>query len=158
MPKAAKTQAKAPKKAGRKPGRRTLLTARVRQRFIEAIQKGASYELAARAAGISERTFYNWKARAEAGERRFVQFVQELTRAEAEGAEKLLDSIIKAAEAQGGDWRAAAWLLERRFPDVYAKRQPAEAPQLPKAPAEGGAAGGPDGVRKVLEQIAARGA
>jgi len=45
-----------------------------------------------------------------------------LTRAEAQCALALLDAITRAATAKAdGDWRAAAWLLERKFPKDFGK-------------------------------------
>lgn len=41
--------------------------------------------------------------------------------------------ILKSAEM--GDWKAAAWLLERRMPEMYAKRElPPIRPEAPEAP------------------------
>ena len=49
----------------------------------------------------------------------YCEFRKDFQRAIAESAETLLNQIrVKAHE----DWRAAAFILERRFPDDYGKR------------------------------------
>ena len=75
------------------------------RRILDALRDGATYEIAARAAGTSPRTFRRWRANHD-------DLRQRVERAEAEGAEDALDVVRKAADE--GDWRAASWLLERR--------------------------------------------
>jgi hypothetical protein len=73
--------------------------------ILEALRDGATYEDAARSAGISPRTFRRWR-------RRYGDLETRVQRAEAEAATAALDVIGEAAES--GDWRAASWLLEQR--------------------------------------------
>jgi hypothetical protein len=73
--------------------------------MLDALEDGATYEIAARAAGISARTFRRWRTKHSA--------IREcVERAEAEAATEALGVIREAAES--GDWRAAAWELENR--------------------------------------------
>jgi hypothetical protein len=55
-----------------------------------------------------------------------VEFLQAIKDSEGEGAETCLAVIRKAA--LDGIWTAAAWLLERRYPDLYGRvtRAPVE--------------------------------
>lgn len=81
------------------------------------------------AAGISERSFYDYMKRAEAdleaGKKTiFSRFIQSYKKAEAVHKMKRLAQIQAAAE--GGNWQAAAWELERCYPDEYGKRVAAE--------------------------------
>jgi hypothetical protein len=64
-------------------GRRSLLSPAVRTALIEAIEGGAFDWVAAEAAGISRRTFYDWMKRGEAGEEPFAELVGVLRRARA---------------------------------------------------------------------------
>ncbi len=99
--------------------RPTKLTDRVKKNIISAIRAGLSYERAALFAGISESTFYNWKERGEReGEGIYFEFLEDLKKAEIEGEVRNLAIISKAAEKQ---WQAAAWLLERRYPDLWGR-------------------------------------
>jgi hypothetical protein len=62
-------------------------------------------------AGIAESTYHRWIERGEAGESPFREF-SELTRASrAEARSKHVRTIRKAGRE--GDWKAAAWFLER---------------------------------------------
>lgn len=81
------------------------------------------------AANISERSFYEYLNRGEAdlqaGKKSiFTRFFQSYKKAETMHKLKRLNQIEKAAEE--GNWQAAAWELERCYPDEYGKRIAAE--------------------------------
>ncbi len=104
------------------PGARpTKFTKETTDRLFAAIRAGLPYHLAADAAGISETTFYEWQRgefpRGSDKELR-AQFSEELTRARGSSAARLITIINTAAPT---DWRAAAWILERRFPKDFGK-------------------------------------
>jgi len=80
-------------------------------RIIQAIDMGATYELAAGYAGISPDTMTNWKDKHS-------DFSDKLREAEGRAAVKWLAKIEQAAT---DDWKAAAWKLERRHPQAYGK-------------------------------------
>lgn len=71
------------------------------------------------ALGISESTFYRWANQPRTRLHR--AFSEALKKAEARHKAALLASIRDAAMADGRNWTAAAWLLERKFPDEYAR-------------------------------------
>jgi len=76
------------------------------RRILDALEDGATRGAAARAAGVSPRTLRRWTNDCDELEERVI-------RAEAE-AETDAVGIIRDAAAEG-DWRAAAWLAEKRF-------------------------------------------
>lgn len=80
-------------------------------RIIQALDLGATYELAAGYAGISVDTLLRWRAR-------YADFAAKLCEVEGRAAVKWLAKIEAAAT---GDWKAAAWKLERRYPHAYGK-------------------------------------
>jgi len=85
------------------------------------VRSGLPFRLAAEAAGISETTFTCWQSgKLPRGADRALKasFSAQLTRARGESALRLSGLISRAAT---DDWRAAAWLLERRFPRDFAK-------------------------------------
>jgi class 3 adenylate cyclase len=106
--------------------RPSKFTSEVRERMLIAIRAGNFVEVAARYAGISASTYYEWCARGERGEPGFAEFVEAVDQALAEAEVRLVSRISKAA--QEGDWRAAAWKLPRRFRERWAQ----VAPQEPK--------------------------
>lgn len=106
----------------RKTGRPTKLTPAITKKIVKALKAGATHDLAALYAGISRTTFYDWKARGEAGEEDFSDFSDAIALAEGKGAVELLEKI-KLATKDPKEWRAGAWLLERRYPEQYGKQQ-----------------------------------
>lgn len=94
-------------------GRRTKYTEETVAKIEQAISIGATYKLAAQYAGINEATLHEWRNKKP-------EFSERLSRAEGKAAIQSL-ATIRAAAPQ--DWRAASWLLERRYPDEYGKRE-----------------------------------
>ena len=100
-------------------GRRTKLTPEVQDRILQAVRAGLRYREAALAAGIDERTFYNWKRRGEEAKSGiYFQFFQSLKEAEARGELALLARIQAASQET---WQAAAWILERRHRERWGR-------------------------------------
>lgn len=109
-------------------GRPSKLNDEVEARICEALELGYPHEAAAAYAGISARAFYNWKAKGEKAQRgRYVQFVQAVKKAEAMG-EGALVHVVRTAALR--DWKAAMTMLERRWPQRWARRvfKPDDAP------------------------------
>jgi transposase-like protein len=116
---------------GRKIGRPTECNAKTIKRITDAVRFGLSYERAARAAGIEYQTMRNWIQRAEAerarletepgtsvlqSEQPFLDFFEALSQAEADGEYQNARRVYQAA---AGNWRAAAWILERRHSHTW---------------------------------------
>lgn len=102
--------------------RKTDIDPDVQSKLVEAIELGSTYELAAQYAGVSYRTLRNWITRAENDEEEcFVHFLHALKEAEGKGAFSLLRKINTAAG--DGNWQAAAWILERRYPESYGRQR-----------------------------------
>jgi hypothetical protein len=92
--------------------RRSKLTPAVQQRICDAIGIGATYEHAAAYGGIHYDTLRQWCATKPA-------FSEALKAAEARAVVGWLAKIEQAASA--GTWQAAAWKLERRYPQLYGR-------------------------------------
>lgn len=92
--------------------RPTKYTPDVVKRITDAIKLGATYELAAAYGGITYDTFNDWNKRKP-------EFSKAIKDAEGEGATKWLAKIEQAAS--DGAWQAAAWKLERRYPQQYGR-------------------------------------
>ena len=69
---------------------------------------------------ISETTFYRWLQKPTNRLHRALS--EALKKAEADYKGELLESIMETATRQKNpQWTAAAWLLERKYPDEYAQ-------------------------------------
>ena len=100
--------------------RPTKLTLDIQKKIVELIEEGQFAETTANCVGITERTYYNWIQRGKNEEcGPYFQFFQAIEQASAKSEVEALDIIWKASER---DWRAAAWYLERRFPNKWGKR------------------------------------
>jgi len=101
-------------------GRPSKFGPEVCERICHALALGASYKLAAKHGGIQYKTFNRWRKRGADGDNKFSGFADAVRRAEGEAAVKWLSHIEDAAE--DGAWQAAAWKLERRYPESYSTR------------------------------------
>lgn len=86
----------------------------VAERIAQGIKLGLTYDLAAAFGGITYETFRVWREKKPA-------FSALVERVEAEGAAVNMGRIQK--EAQEGDWRAAAWIIEHRYGKQFAKTE-----------------------------------
>jgi hypothetical protein len=104
-------------------GRPSAYNLQVHKQIIDALKSGGYKTHAAHAAGISRDTLDNWIEAGRAGREPFVRFAQECDKARADDALRN-QAIVSAAAVRRieGDWKAAAWLLERKYPKLYGKR------------------------------------
>ena len=115
-------------------GRPTKLNYKVREKIVQAIKAGNYIETAAAYAGINKSTLYDWLKRGEREKQRvaknpryrirksekiYVEFSDAVEKALAEAEMRDVLLIGKAAEEQ---WQAAAWRLERKFPDRWGRK------------------------------------
>jgi hypothetical protein len=111
----------------------TKLTPEVVALFTTSIRAGASLDTAAKYVGVAQGTMRKWlsegrNALQRAGSpeeadpkyRDQVAFVVEVDEALSEFKINLTGTILVAGREQ---WQANAWLLERRFPDEFGRRQ-----------------------------------
>jgi len=109
----------------KKTGRKSKLTTATTEKICEAIKMGCTYKLSCQYAGIDTSTFYLWmKDGREGTDKTKVEFFNSIKKAEADCA---FSTLKKINEASSEDWRAGAWLLERRH--QYIKNPPADKEQ-----------------------------
>jgi hypothetical protein len=92
--------------------RPTKYTPQTVERIVKAIELGATYDLACHYAGISYELFRQWMQDR-------VAFFEAVKEAEGRAALGWLEKIERAAG--DGNWQAAAWKLERRYPHLYGR-------------------------------------
>lgn len=113
---------------------RSKLTPERTNTFLQAIELGSTIDLAAQAAGWSRALAHAYLAQGRharttleeggtitADDRRKLDFLDAYEKAEGTMARAALASIVRAAQDRR-HWTAAAWLLERRFPETYGRR------------------------------------
>ena len=86
-------------------------------RAVQLKKGGANNKDIAAAIGVTESTFSRWINEPKSDLQKQLQ--QELKKAEADYKNALLAVIAKASRER--DWKAAAWLLERKYPSEYAR-------------------------------------
>lgn len=122
MPKAI-TKAKRPlKRVGRKPDG---ITEAQTVQLEKLLSSHPSTITACTLAGVEERTYYKWIEKADEPDalKIYVQFRQRMRVARQLGKMSKVQIIHTAATGPDGDWRAAAWLLERTHPDEFAPKE-----------------------------------
>jgi hypothetical protein len=101
-----------------KTGRPPKLASEPAAVVLEYVRNGCPRRFAASAACIGRSTLMRWIARGKAERKgQFRDFCDALKKAEAEAVYGRLERINAAAEK--GTWQAAAWFLERRYPDEF---------------------------------------
>jgi hypothetical protein len=128
-------QKKEPAKPKKNAGRKTaLLQPHMEQTLLDYIRIGTPVRIAVTTAGVSEQTFYSWINRGMAERERlklvkgakenptevvFLKFLEQVEQAKAEAVTKKVAVIAKSGN--DGDWRAAAWWLERQMPEEFGR-------------------------------------
>ena len=96
-----------------KRGRKPLLNDERKKRILEALELGATYEIAAEAGGITRTTLFRYLRRGENEKTgQFADFYKEFKTSEAKNALNCLQTLN--IESRNGNWKCAQWLLERR--------------------------------------------
>jgi hypothetical protein len=96
-------------------------------KVVKLIRMGIPPSVAAEAHGIDQGEFVEWMRKGQlsgSGHGNFRQFYEEVCKAEADFEARLVSTISTASI---GDWKAAAWLAERRFPERYVRKPVSEA-------------------------------
>jgi hypothetical protein len=103
-------------------GRPSKLTGDLQGKLVEAIASGLPLKSAAAIAGICYETLNRWKKKGESQNAgpEYRQFCHALEQANAAAMQYHLQNI---AEKGKDDWRASAWILERRFRTDFGKDQ-----------------------------------
>jgi hypothetical protein len=104
-----------------KIGRPTKLNIDVANRILDALRLGVPQSTATAYAGISRSTYYRWLAVADDSDApdEFRDFRDAVRTARAEAEVR---SIAVIQNASDRSWQAAAWFLERSFPEHWARK------------------------------------
>ena len=101
-------------------GRIRKLTKEVEETILRHLKAGAYLNYAAEAAGIEYRTLAYWLEWGAEGKKPYAAFALQVRKLRAEDAIRSQSVITRAQLGYiEGDWKAAAWSLERKHPKVY---------------------------------------
>jgi hypothetical protein len=104
-----------------KPGQPTMLTPEASAIFLQQLRSGNYLEVAAALAGVDRTTVYQWLRK---GRKQptgiYHDFLALVEEAQAHAECRLVSLVAKAAADQ---WQAAAWHLERKFPDRWGRKE-----------------------------------
>jgi hypothetical protein len=109
------------RRAGR--GRTVGLTPRIQQIIRDAIAAGNYQKVAAQAAGISEDTLMKWRQRGRRGVEPYASLEKAIEVADQDCEMTLVAKVMGATDK---DWRAAAMMLERKYPERWSKMRERE--------------------------------
>lgn len=103
---------------GKPRGRpRGAITPTVEDKIIEALGNSANMEQAAAFAGIGLSTLHRHRYADKTFEQRCI-VARDLSKY------RLVEQIADKGKAKDGPWQALAWILERRYPNEYGRRDP----------------------------------
>lgn len=108
--------------APKRTGRPSKLTPAVKDKIVTAVASGVFQDIAARYAGIDPATFYRWMEKGmdpDQPDPRYGEFREAIETAKAQSEVRSV-ALINAA-AQRGTWQAAAWYLERSYPQRWGR-------------------------------------
>lgn len=114
-------------------GRPIKLTPDLQKQITDVIRAGNYIETAAAFAGLHKSTLYDWMKRGAKERQRvagtnkrmlkkelpFVEFSDAIEKALAESEVR---DVMRVGEASKTDWKAAAWRLERKFPQKWGRK------------------------------------
>ena len=103
--------------------RKLTLTDELIDNLCKCISNGLNNKDACAMCGVTEDTFYKWLREAEDNNKVTnkgikVKLAESLKKAEAKFKAFHLGNITKSASS---DWKASAWILERKFPKEFAR-------------------------------------
>jgi len=117
-------------------GRKSKLNDEITDKVCKAVAAGNFLQTAAEYAGVSVSTIHAWMARGEeaqdrkeAGkrvpksERKFLNFYLQVRKSRTEVEAR---NVVTVSRQATSDWRAAAWFLERSFPQHWGKKSSME--------------------------------
>lgn len=120
--------------------RPSKINPKIQAKICDAIRAGNYIETAAAHAGINKSTLYEWmkrgarekdrveraggRAKVKKSEAEFVEFSNAVEKALADAEVR---DVMIVANAATTDWRAAAWRLERKFPDKWGRKDKVQA-------------------------------
>lgn len=114
-------------------GRPSKLTPKVEKEFVDLVKSGSYIETACAVVGIGRSTYYDWikKANDSLESNRYTKFRDKVRKAQAWAEARDVAIIQQHAEKH---WKAAAWLIERRYRQRWGRRKHQKKEKVPDKP------------------------
>jgi hypothetical protein len=118
---------------GNRNGRPSKLTPEVEKEFVGLVKAGSYIETVCAVVGIGRSTYYDWmkKANDSLESISYTRFRDEVRKAQAWAEARDVVIVKKHADK---NWRAAAWLLERKYPQRWGRRKHQKKGKVPAKP------------------------
>lgn len=105
----------------KKTGRETKLNKEMIAEISSYIELGFTIKDTCEAVGIEQSTFFNWKNQGKLDKENgikseFLEFLESIKKGKHKIKQLMLSKIVQAANE---NWNAAAWWVERNFPEDY---------------------------------------
>ena len=95
------------------------MTPEIQEAIAGYVNAGVPFTQAAPASGVSYNTAKEWLAKGKAGDPNYVDFYKAIETARARW---VAGAVLRISKAATKEWKAAAWLLERRYPEMFGQR------------------------------------
>lgn len=103
----------------KKPGRQSKLTTELIAKIRGYVAAGNTFKIACQLCRISETIFYKWMGATDSSDPLILELIQSVKEATAEAEAAM---VARVRDASRENWTAAAWMLERRNPEVWGRR------------------------------------
>jgi transposase len=119
-------------------GRKSTINDATTRQLAQLLRAGNYVEVAVQAAGVKLSTFWDWWARGnpehdDPADKTYRKFRAVLERARAEGEAR---NVTLVAQAASETWQAAAWMLERSYPERWGRPSQRTAIEVVPEPAK----------------------
>lgn len=106
-----------------KIGQGPSLTPELQAKVVALVRRGNLRNVAAASVGVTTRKFNDWLRLGAQGQEPYADFLEAIDQAEAEWETRMVQSIEGAGvSGERGEWKASAWMLERRKPAVWGQK------------------------------------
>jgi hypothetical protein len=102
-------------------GRKTLLTSAVAEQLVAMLRAGNYLHVTLNAVGVSRQAFHDWMKRGRSGAPEDAEFTELRGRVEQARAQGEARAVAQIAQAAATSWQAAAWMLERQYPERWGR-------------------------------------
>lgn len=106
--------------------KKVTFTPKVCAEICEGIEQGYTKAMVSKRVGVHTDTINRWLRMGRMGQEKFRQFAMDFDASQGVAVQNMVDQVIEHSKK---DWRAAAWLLERRYDQFKLKSRTSQKAQ-----------------------------